>query len=363
MQQQQPSGFRRFVQGPLGRILLIALSVAVVFAAYAYGSVLLAIPTILVFSLAVPIWLGLKRPRYLAVAGLVVILAVAPLATVVVTQEIRTPISGVSSLADIPGTNGTALLQNASVTPYTGTTSTNFTWTVTVVPTAIPQGNTSGLVLELHLYISTCPGATSATVSPSWCSAGYTFYDLNSSVFPAHLGKNATTVTFHFAIGRDGIWDWQMGVYTQNNTTGQPFYQNLAGDPVYNGLEGPVVGDFGATYAELLPTIYLDDLLYLGLPFFLVLLLYMLFKNRERRRKDAARRAAGPLPPGGGAPEGTTALPSTLSKGRPDSGTAPPAVPERTCPNCNAVVYENEASCWKCGTSLGDAGSQPSGDR
>ena len=354
MKQQQPSGFRGFVQRPLGRILLIVLSVVVVFAAYIYVSVLLAIPAILLFGLAIPIWFGIKRPRYLALAGLVVILAVAPIGTTVLTQEVRTSIPAATSLTDIPGTNGTALLQNASVTPYTGSVSTNITWTVTVVPAAIPQGNTSGLVLALHLYISTCPGATSATSSPTWCTAGYSFYDFNSSMFPARVTNN-TTVTFHFTIGAEGIWDWQMGVYTQNNTTGQSFYQNLAGDPLYNGLEGPVVGDYAATYGELLPTVYLDDFLYLGLPFFLILLLYMLFKNRERRRKEAAQRAAGPVPPGEGPAEGTSALPSTLSKGRPGGGPLPPVVPERTCPNCNAVVYENETTCWKCGQSLGSA--------
>ena len=352
MQQQQPSGFRRFVQQPLGRILLIVVSVAVVYGAYVYVNVLLAIPAILLFSLAIPIWLGIKRPRYLAIAGLVVIVAVAPISTVALTQEIRTAIPAASSLTDIAGTNGTALLQNASVIPYTGSTSTNFTWTVTVVPSAIPQGNTSGRVLWLHLYISTCPGATSETSRPAYCSAGYSFYDLNSSAFPANLSQ-PTTVTFHYKIGSNGIWDWQMGVYTQNRTTGKPFYQNLAGDPVYNGLEGPVVGDFLTTYGELLPTVYFDAFLYLGAPFYLVLLLYMLFKNRERRRKEAAQRAAGPVPPGGAPAEETGALPSRLRRGPPNGGPPPPAVKERTCPNCNAVVYENETTCWKCGQDLG----------
>ena len=356
MQQQQPSGFRGFVQKPLGRILLIVVSVAIVFGSYVYVSVLLAIPAILLFSLAIPIWLGIKRPRYLALSGLVVILVVAPISTAVLTQEIRAPIGAAASFTDIPGTNSTALLQNASVTPYTGSTSTNFTWTVTVVPTGIPAGNTTGRVLWLHLYISTCPGATSATSVPSWCTAGYSFFDLNSSAFPANL-SGPTTVTFHHRIGSNGIWDWQMGVYTQNSTTGKPFYQTLAGDPLYNGLEGPVVGDFLTTYGELLPTVYFDDFLYLGAPFYLVLLLYMLFKNRERRRKEAAQRAAGPVPPGGGVsqPEESTALPSALRRGPPGGGAPPPMVKERTCPNCNAVVYENETTCWKCGQDLGQS--------
>ena len=356
MQQQQPSGFRGFVQKPLGRVVLIVLAILVTFAAYAYVTALLAIPAILLFGLAFPIWLGLKRPRFLALAGLVILLVVAPLTTVVLTQEIRSPIASAESLTDIPGTNGNPLLQNASVTPYTGSTSTNFTWTVTIEPAGIPQNNTTGLVLWLHLYVSTCPGATSATSPPKYCSAGYAFTDLNYSTQPNSVPlsnlTSPTTVTFHYTVGSTGIWDWQMGVYTQNRTTHRPFYQNLVGDPTYNALEGPVVGDFTTTYGELLPTVYFDDFLYLGAPFYIALILYMLFKNRERRRKEAAQRAAGPVPPTGGTPEEGTALPSALRRSAPSGGAPPPVVQERTCPNCNAVVYENETTCWKCGQSL-----------
>ncbi len=349
MQQQQPSGFRRFVQRPLGRVLLVAITTLVVFGSYVYISALLAIPAILVFGLAIPIWAGLKRPRYLAITGLVVILIVAPASTVILTQEIRTPITLAASLDSIPGTNGTPLLQDAGVTPYTGTTSTNFTWNVTVVPSGIPKGNTTPLRLEL--YISTCPGATNATQGPTWCSPGYSFFQLNYT-FSGNL-TSPITVTFHHTIGSNGIWDWQMGVYTKNSSTSKLFYQTLVGDSVYNALEGPVVGDFAATYGELLPTVYFDDFLYLGAPFYLVLLLYLVFKFRERRRKDAAARAAGPVPPAGGPQEEGTALPSSLRKGPPASGgPPPPVVRERTCPNCNAVVYENEATCWKCGAGL-----------
>lgn len=355
MQQKQPSGFRRFLATPIGKAVLIAITILVVFASYVYVEALLAIPAFLVFGLAIPIWAGLKRPRYLALSGLVIILLVAPISTLVITQDIRTPLplSCSASNTTCPGATADALLQNASVTPYTGTGTTNFTWTVTVFPQFVPKGNTTPV--NLSLYISTCPGATS-TSPPSWCSAGYPFTQLTVT-FPANL-STVTTVTFHHVIGSNGIWDWQMGVYTLNNTTHVPYYQTLVGDPSYNGIEGPVVGDFASTFTSLLPTIYFDDFLFLGGPFYLVLLVYVLFKNRERRRKDAQKRAAGPVPPGGGSADEQLRAPPPSTRPGP-SGATPPGPPERTCPNCDAVVYENEAKCWKCGADLAGSPSAP----
>jgi hypothetical protein len=352
VQQQKPGGFRGFVQTIFGKIFLIVLATVVVFATYVYVDTLLAIPAILLFGLAIPIWLGIKRPRFLAAMGLVIILAAAPLSTVVVTQDIRAPLAAADSMTGIPGTTG-ALMQNASVSPYTGTGATNFTWTVTINPAGIPKGNSSPL--WLNLYVSTCPGATS-TSAPSWCSAGYPFTLLNYT-FPGNVTA-PTTITFHYQIGSDGIWDWQMGIYTRNLTTHALFYQTLVGDPTYNGLEGPVVGDFLSTYGAVLPTIYFDDALFLGGPFFVILLIYLLFKNRERRKRESAQRAAGPVPPPG-SPEAASALPPSVTKGQPPSASTTATTPERTCPNCNAVVYENETICWKCGASLGGTGGGP----
>ena len=346
-------GFRDFVQKPLGKVLLIAVTILVVFAVYVSVEAIIAIPAFLLFGLALPIWAGLKRPRYLALSGLVVILVVAPISSLVITQDIRTPISPADSLATIPGTGGTSLLQNASVSPYTGDTSTNFTWTVTLYRAGIPSGNNS-TPLWLNLYISTCPGATSGTSPPSWCSAGYPFILLN---YTFHQPLNATplTVTFHHTIPSDGIWDWQMGVYTSNSTTHRAFYQNLVGDPTYNALEGPVVGGYWTTYGSILPTLYFDDFLFLGAPYYFILLLYLLFKNREQRRKDAAARAAGPVPSASG-PGGTDTsvapAPPPLSKSAGAPSAPLPSVKERTCPSCTAVVYENETTCWKCGATL-----------
>jgi hypothetical protein len=341
---KQPGGFRRFVQTPAGRALLPAISIAVVFATYVYVSTLLAIPAILVFGLAVPIWAGLKRPRYLALSGLVIILLVGPLATVAITQEIRTPIGPVSS-DSTTSANGTGpVLLNAQVSPYNGGTSTSFNWTVTLQPQYAPFG-TKGL-LGVSLYISSCPGATGN--SSPYCNSGYSLTNLTHNYTTPPT--TTTELSFNYAIGSVGIWDWQMGAFLRNSTTNNLTYIFLVGDPTYNGIEGPVVGTWSDTFAELLPTVYLNGLLFLGLPFYLILILYMFFKSRETRRKEAQRRAAGPVPPGGG--EATAAAGPPPGSDAPPGPSAAPAAAERTCPNCNAVVYANETTCWKCGATL-----------
>ncbi|MGA9044702.1 MAG: hypothetical protein ACLQC0_02385 [Thermoplasmata archaeon] len=362
---QQPQGrFRHFLSTPPGRIILILLAVGAVFATYAYVSVIIAIPAVLLFGLALPIWAGTKRPRVLAIIGLVIVLAVAPIATVVFTQEILTPVGLSSSPNNVPLSNGNEVMQNATVSPYTGTSSTNFTWTVTVFPANVPQNNRTPY--ELFLYISTCPGATGN--SSPYCTQPYPLTVLpNPTPLPDanQTPVNGTApyiVTFHYQIGTNGIWAWQMGIYSRNNTTGVPYFQTLSGDPTYNGIEGPVIGGFGVIYSDLLLTIYFQDLLFLGAPFYFVLLVYMLFKNRERRKKEAQQRAPGPVPPvtvlGGTTPAPPakgTPLPSSNTLPGPAAGppaNAASATQELNCPKCNAVVYVGEQTCWKCGATL-----------
>lgn len=347
---------RRFLQSPVGRILLILLAVLVVFATYVYVQVIVAIPALLLFGLALPIWVGLKRPRFLALAGLVIVLTVAPISTLVITQEIQTPVGLASSATGLANTTGNPLMQDAGVHPYTGTASTNFTWTVKITP----QNNSPGYwpPVWLNLYISTCPGATGNN-SP-FCTQPYPFMTFNQTL------PNQTapyTETFHYKIGTNGIWDWQMGIYSKNKVTGKLFFQLLAGDPSYNGIEGPAVGGFWVIYSELILTVYFQDFLFLGAPFYFVLLVYMLFKNREKRRKETQDRAPTPIAQGdstASAPPSSKASPLPSSQGPPGSADspAPPAgAPELNCPKCNAVVYAGEKSCWKCGAPL--SGSPP----
>ena len=659
MQPKQKGGFRRFVQTPAGKSLLIAFAIAAVFGAFVYVTPLLAIPAFLLVGLAIPIYAGLKRPRYLALSGLVVLLLVAPVSSAAYAQEILTPVAAASSSSSLPAGNGGAVLQDAHVSPFNGDASTNFTWNVTVYPqyltstidfvlpagvypyhlgsvpgfqagtsagnvtdsvsafnvtfargphsvtfqetglasgtnwsaslngavgtsssgtipfsvasgtypfslgavagysvnrtsgtvsvggggavvdvsfariaypvtfaeTGLPSGtawnvtvngstyvstgssltvvlangshpyafgsitgfqaspasgsatvsgtnvsvNTtysqttqtvafteSGLPagtswsvtlgsttnrsvnrtisfvesngrysyavgtvsgyarspqnssvtlsgtsqevnvtftppermvsfteeglpaganwsvllngssesavnspVALFLYISTCPGAT--TNESGTCPGGYSFTSLKNA-FLAPV-TSVTGVAFHYTIGTDGIWSWQMALESRDSA-GHFTLVSLVGDPAYNGIEGPVVGDFAAFFAELLPTLYFDCFLFLGAPFYLVLLLYMIFKNRERRRQEMVRRSAGPIPPASPPATGPSAGPLApggpgpreLSAPGPPSGS--PAQDELPCPNCSALVYPGESRCWKCGAAL-PATSEP----
>ncbi len=353
MQPNKPGGFRRFLRSPLGRALLIALAVGVVYATFVYVSLLLAIPAMLVVGLMVPIYAGLKRPRYLAISGLVIILLVAPIASVAYTEEVMTPTGFAHSNATLPYGNGGSVLQDAHVSPFVGSTSTNFTWTVSVYAQYRPPGPAT--INSLTLYISTCPGATNNTTP--YCPGGYDFFTVNTTAINA---TGVTNVTFHYTIGTDGIWDWQMGLAVENNTSKETQLILLVGDPTYNAIQGPVVGDFATFFVELLPTLYVYSFLYLGAPFFFVLLLYMVFKSRERRHHDLRQRTAGPIPP-------TTPPPPGPGSG---SGPAPgpPAAAgiatgqpadEKPCPNCAALVYPGEPKCWKCGASLTGGSGQP----
>lgn len=358
MAQQSQGRFRRFLQTRLGRAFLIVLAIVVVSASYIFSAII-AIPAIVLFALAIPVWSGLKRPRFLALLGLVVVLAVAPIATAVFTQDIMTPTGPVSSS---PGPGGLEMMQNATISPYLGNTSTNFTWTVTVYPYSHPANNSTPT--KLQLFISTCPGATSST--SLYCGSGYPLTTLTNKSLPPNATNacRCYNVTFHYRIGSDGIWNWQMIITTTGPPNGTSYYQELAGDPTYDAIQGPIIGGYGATYLSVLPGLYEADLLFLGVPFYLVLLVYMLFKNWERRRKEAPQRALGPVPPTTTPPEAGTTPPAPSAAPLPSSASPPPSGPagppsepstgvkEYNCPKCNAVVYAGEKSCWKCGAPL-----------
>ncbi len=245
------------------------------------------------------------------------------------------------------------LLENAQVSPYTGDTSTNFTWNVTVNPAYAPAHNSTPVAVAL--FVSACPGAINP--NSSTCASGYFFHEITIS-FSTPLAR-PTNLSFHYQIGSDGVWDWQMGALLANGSTGAlPNETNvvlLVGDPTYNGIEGPVIGGWWTTYGEVVPSIYLDTLLLLGLPFYLVLVIYMWFKRRERTRRETQRRAAGPPPPD--APGTTPSTTGGPPPSAPPGPSASSAAQEHNCPQCGAVLYAGETSCWKCGAKVGDSGT------
>jgi hypothetical protein len=348
------SGLRGFVQKPVGRALFIAFAILATAFTYSYISPLIAIPVVILVGFAFPIWLGLKRLRFLALLGLVILLIAAPVANVVLTQDVLVPIGPAASPTDLPGGGGGAVMQNAAVSPFVGTTSTVFTWNVTIVPAYIPKGNDTPYLLQL--YLSTCPGATS-TNDPN-CGAGYPFYILNQTfAADAFTNKTSVVVSFSYQFTTDSIWAWQMGLFLNNSSspaTHNATFILLVGDPTYNGLEGPVVGTFATTYEQLLLTVYLNVFVYLGIPYYVVLLLYMVIKRRQFQQGSALARSAGPVPPESG-PSNAPVTPAAET-----TASASPSVarrPEVPCPNCGAVVYPNETTCWKCGAKLGGGGT------
>jgi hypothetical protein len=356
MQAEPPRGFRGFLRTRPGRVVFLLLAIGIVFAAYAYVATILAIPVFLVVGLALPIWAGLKRPRFLALAGLVVLVTVAPLATVVFSQELLVPPSAASSAGVAPYESGGAVLQHASITPFIGTSSTTYTWNVTLYPRFLASylNRTNWTNDSLQLFVSTCPGATSA--NDSLCGSSYTLIVLNHTFAQRTAPANGTVVTFQDRITTRTIWSWQMQLVLQNTTNASnPTRIELVGDLSYNGIEGPVVGGYLTAYIALIGTIYEIDLLYLGLPFYFILILYMMFKGREARRRQAIRNAirldaARGMPPGGAGAGGP------VTPGGPSTSPAPAATPassEIACANCGAVVYPNESKCWKCGSALG----------
>jgi len=362
MQAKPAGGFRGFLRSKVGRVLLVVFVLGVVFGTEASepnaSATILAIPVFLAAGLALPIYVGLKRPRYLAVSGLVVLLAVAPLATIVFSQDALAPPSTASTAGTAPNEAGGSVLQDASVTPYSGSSSAMFTWNVSLYPKFLGKSlNTTNWSNDaLDLYISSCPGATAPNLS--YCGGGYTLITLAHTFSKASPPANGSVVTFQQHLSENGLWSWQMVLILQNSSNASnPFEIELVGDPTYDGLAGPIVGGFAVVYGLLIVSVYVIVLIYLGIPFYFALLLYMWFKGREARRKEAERRAANAKaalaggPPGEGAAGG-----SGPASGPPGStGSAPPVASELACPSCGAVIYPNESKCWKCGAPVGGA--------
>ncbi len=354
MEAKPVPGFRRFLQSKLGRVALLLLAIGTVFGTYAYVATLLAIPVFLIVGLAIPIYAGLKRPRYIALAALVVLLVVAPLSTIVFSQEVLVPPGGASSPGVGPYESGGSILQNATIAPFSGSSSTQFTWSVTLYPKYLNASlnDTNWSNDSIELFVSTCPGATALNLS--YCGGGYTL--LTKTIRFTAPPTNGQVVTLpSLQVPSTGIWSWQMEVEFQNTSSASnPYTVELSGDPTYDGLEGPVVGGFGVVYGALILTVYEVELIYLGIPFYFILLLYMWFKSREARRKEALRRAARALSESASGP----ANPAPPPPGPAPVGAADgPAASELTCPSCGAIVYANEAKCWKCGSELASASS------
>lgn len=333
------AGVKSFVAKPVGKAVLVVVSILLTTATFLYLGPYIATLALLVFGLVLPIYAGWKRPRQLAVAGLVILLATGPLTSGIYSDWIRQPSPVAQSATSAPYGASGAVLQNAVVDPFTAAAGSSFQFTADVHPEHVPAGDAAPSYVDL--FVSTCPGATSNN-SPS-CGTGYPFYGLNHTL-PANLTQVAH-VSFNVSLPGNQIWWWQMGLPLTNQSTGNVTWVYLESGNGLSSVQGPVTGDYLSTFLIVLPAVYGDLAFFPGIIFFLALLVYVFFKSREARRKameagpSAGRPADSSLPPGA-----SPAGPSPSSSG--------PAAHEATCPNCHAIVYPNESSCWKCGTAL-----------
>lgn len=334
---ERGGGVKAFVASPLGKALLTAVAAVVLALALIYLGALIAIAAFLLFMLAIPIYLGWKRPRELAVCGLIALLVAGPIASTLYAQEIRSPSAAVASDAQA-GTGGTgSVLTNAYVSPFAADTGTSFKFSVTVNPEYLPSG--AHAPEYVVVYLTTCPGADSANNSACG-GGGYPFWELNDS-FNATI--NTTEVvglsqTLHAA----NLWFWLMAFIYTNSTNGSQYIW-VNPQSGYNAVQGPVSGSFASTVGLIIPTVYGEVFVYVGLTFYAGLLLYWYLRVRSERRNAPP---PGPLttgapggPPGPSGPSGASAAPSN----------------ERKCANCGAVIYPSETSCWKCGRPVAPA--------
>jgi hypothetical protein len=352
---QRGASVRAFVATGYGKLALGLLALATLALSFYYLGPYFAIPTFLLFGLGVPIYLGWKVPRQLAVMGIVVILATGPLINWGLTGQAMTPSPMATSATDRSNTSsGNPVLANATEAPYNAPGGTSFVFSVDMYTNRLPANTTP---YSLELFVSTCPGATGN--SSPFCGTGYPFYPVNQSVVnvtgsPAHLA-------FHVALPGPNIWWWQLGLLAKTvkfipakNTTNTSYqWIFLAVSNPYGAVQGPVTGTWLSTYKLLLTQTILDVLFYPGLVFYAALLVYLFLKSREARRK-AQRGSAGSatIPPTSGSPASSGPPMASLPPGPGSPSSAGGSKTENACPKCGAVVYPKETNCWKCGAPL-----------
>jgi hypothetical protein len=335
-------GFRTFGTTWIGRIVLVAIGIFAVAGALFYLGFLVAILAMLVCGAFLPIYLGWKSTRQLALAGLIILLASAPVFSVAYASQLRVPSPTASSDPAAPYGNGNAVVQNATVTPYTGAAGGTYTFSAAIEPQNLPPRSTLHYML---LIVTDCPDATGNS-SPS-CPAGYPFYEQNHTFSANPPGP--TTVSYQQRLPGTDVWWWTLDLAFNNSTSKNLTQDWLYYQGSYSFVEGPVSGSLGQTFVYILPAAYEVILVYPGLVFFVALLIYAVLKRRQAARGASAPSAGAPGTPPGPPPTGPPGAPAATPSVAPAN--------ERRCPNCQAVVYPNETSCWKCGKSL--AAPQP----
>lgn len=343
---ERGGGVKAFVATPAGKVALTAVAALVLVGSLVYVGALIAIAAFLLFMLAVPIYLGWKRPRELAVCGLAAVLVAGPIGAALYADQLRVPSPSVGSDPET-GVGGTgSVLTNAQVSPFAADTGSAFVFSVTINPQYLPAS--AHAPEYLVLYLSTCANATNNNESACG-GGGYPYWEQDLR-FNASL-QNASPEQFSQTLNSVNLWFWQLAFIYENGSTNQTNWVWLDPQSGYGAVQGPVSGDFLSTVSLVLPAFFSELFLYVALVFYAALLLYMYLRARAARRQGGDAGPPGPSAPSGGAPPGPGG-PKAASSG----GAAPG---ERSCPNCGAVIYPSETSCWKCGKPISPASSQP----
>lgn len=337
-----------------GRTTIVAIAILSLIGGVYYLNPYFGIPILLITGLALPIYSGWKRPRSLALIGLVAMLIASPLISVLYANEYRAPSPVASSVSSLPYGNGGSVFDNAKVTPFTGNGGGTYHFTVSIHTNFVPPNDSA--IQWLVLWVSTCPGAISANDS-NCGGGGYPYYTQNHSFVNQTV---PSSYTFNQSLPGSNIWWWVMAGVVKNSSGSYVWIFLFESNGQYAWIEGPVTGDFLSTVGLFVPVIYETVFVYVGLVFYAALLFYMFLKGRERTRKAASQM---PPPLAGPSAPGSSDAPAPSSGTPPTPKAAGAAAAEKECPNCKAVVYPNETTCWKCGASLttGAAAPLPSG--
>lgn len=342
---QQPRGIKGFFASRVGLAVLGAIAVGAMVGSFLYLGPFIAVPTLLLFGLAIPIYSGRKRPRTLAVFGIAVLVIAAPIASAADAAIFRMPSPSAASSDAAPYGQGGPVLDQALASPTSGPAGGTFQFSVLVQPAYVPTNASAPLWVEV--FVSTCPGATGSS-SPN-CGSGYPFVVANRTL-PANLTQ-PTLVTFNVTLNGTNIWWWQMATAVESPRGSSNLTWIFLSVPNgYGAVEGPVTGDYLSTLGLLVAPITEVMFLYSGSVFLFALLVYMFLKARE------ARRRASSMPPGAAPTNAPAPDAGGAGAGAPTKSSAPP---ERACPNCGAVVYPSEKACWKCGAALPRSADAP----
>ena len=262
----------------------------------------LSIVLIPAMVLLIPLWFGEKSVKNHAVNGVLVLLLGTLLYAAILTPNfVSLPQQAQAYDLDPAGQPARASLSEGMVTPFQGSSETNFTFTVKVKST---DANASEF--KVRLQVASGDGLTVVR----------TFYDMNSD--PARPGDFATGQYFIYNTTLPPlVHGFNFEVFP--NATAAPS-AILVGTP---GSAGPFNVGFGPHFLFFLYGGFFN-FAFLIFGFFLILLLYWWTRRAREIRGGQEKKtdAGGRRAEGGG---------------------------EFTCTNCGADVSEDARSCPKCG--------------